>query len=546
MQRNLLLVDDEPNIPRALKRALRDEHYEVHTAHSGQEAMQLIDEHAFDVVVSDYRMPGMNGAEFLARVRESSPNTVRLMLSGQADLDAVIAAVNSGNIYKFLTKPWTNEHIREEIRGAFQLATAATRDEESGYLTSRSFRDELARSTSAESVRLLVGEFKNSASVKEVLDEEQYRELTSEVASRCGDTLVAHGMLAPDMFAFALGGERANDTSVEQIIRDLTQPVDVSDRKISLDVYLGYADACANEDVDELIRRATIALTMLDKESDTRAAAYSEDSATKLHLRHTLEHDMHRALEKREFFLMIQPQVDARTLRICGGEALVRWQHPTQGLISPLQFIDQAERNGFIHELGLWVMQQTLVIARELRTLGTDGVRIGVNVSPRQFQQGFDAPWVHLLEKTALHEPGLLKLLELEITESTVMDDPATAAELIDKLSGLGLSIALDDFGTGHSSLAQLNSLPIDCLKLDRSLISNVANDVQDRTLAAHLAAMAKGLGFEIVAEGLEEPEQIQFCQNNGCHRLQGFAFHRPLVVEDFLMKMMEEQLVQS
>ncbi|MEM7080265.1 MAG: EAL domain-containing protein, partial [Pseudomonadota bacterium] len=441
--------------------------------------------------------------------------------------------------------PWTNENIREEIRGAFEIASSEMEDADKGYLTSHAVKAELAAAISEQPVRLVVAELGNSASIRNVVGETNFSLVTESIAKRCGNVLVRHGLLSRDLFVFAIACEDADQT-LDLISESLAQPATIAGQKISMEVFLGYVDSAVEDDCDESIRKATIALTTLDKNGGIRIAAYCKSSESNLHLRHTLEHDMHRALERREFFVLIQPQVDARTLKICGGEALVRWQHPTHGLISPLQFIDQAERSGFIHELGAWVIQRTLSVAREMQAIESEDLRVSVNVSPRQFQQGFDAPWVQLLEQVASGEPELLKHLELEITESTVMDDPAVAAVLIERLSKLGLSIALDDFGTGHSSLSQLNTLPIDILKIDRSLIADVTTNERSRKLVTHLTSMCKDLGFKIVAEGLEESGQIEFCQASGCDQLQGFAFHKPLPVDEFVLRVIEEQLVRN
>ncbi|MEM7002107.1 MAG: EAL domain-containing protein [Pseudomonadota bacterium] len=544
LQQSLLLVDDEPSIPRALRRALRGESYTVHTAHSGPQAIELMQAQKIDVVISDFRMPEMNGAEFLEQVRQQYPNTVRMMLSGQADTDAVIAAVNEGNIYKFLTKPWDNDQIREEIRAAFQMVHEGSVDPDTDWLLPENFHASLDGIIAHQPLTVVVGEVRNDAALRNVLSAAQLKALYEKIAERCGEVLVPHVSLARGLFGFAMRRELA-DTDLPVICQALQQPLSIDKQNVAPDITLGKVNSSADEDnsAAELLRKATIALGTLDNAGTSRLGTYSLRSEATLQLRHSLEHDMQRALQRCEFFVLLQPQVDARTLRIRGGELLVRWQHPQHGLISPLQFVEIAERNGFIDELGGWVLQQGIDLARELQTLQAEHMRVSVNVSPRQFLAGFEAPWLQQLRDVAAHEPALLKHLELEITEGSVMADPVAAASILERIGDLGISLAMDDFGTGHSSLAQLKSLPIDVLKLARSLIIDVETDHKGRSLASHMISMAKDMGFLVVVEGIETEGQTKFCQAQECDVLQGFAFHRPSTVDDFIFKVIGEQV---
>jgi len=354
---------------------------------------------------------------------------------------------------------------------------------------------------------------------------------------------VSFASLSGELFAFAIAANRGQE-AIEQVQQTMREPFQVDTLSVSLDVALGYTQSRGNSAVDALIREATTALTALDQEKGSHLGRYSQELSDNLHLRHSLEVDMQRALEREEFYLLVQPQVDASTLHIAGGEALIRWQHPTHGLVSPLQFIDLAEKSGFIDQLGNWVVHKSIELARELQSLQIQDLRVGINVSPRQFATTNLSPWITTLEEVARSEPSLLSSLELEITESSVMAYPQFASETLLKFRKLGLSVALDDFGTGHSSLAQLTSLPIDVLKLDRSLLVDIDVHSKEHKLASHLIKMAKDLGFSVVAEGIEDSHQIQFCQANGADLLQGFAFHKPMKVEDFLLMVIEEQIL--
>ena len=301
-----------------------------------------------------------------------------------------------------------------------------------------------------------------------MLDSTQRLLLAQKIADRCiaaaGDPVVPHASLERGLFAFALN-RALDESSLEGIFERLGTPVTLEGKVISLMLDFGYADSEPGElDGGALLRRAMVALISLDSESPRRIARYSGETTTNLHQRHSLERDMTRALGRNEFFIQIQPQVSTRSFQIVAGETLMRWRHPLQGLISPMQFIDMAERNGFINENGLWVANKTVQTLEALDQAGADWVRLSLNVSPRQFLGAPTAGWAMLLRDYAIDSPELLRRLELEITESTILHDQRLAYALLAEFKEMGLRIALDDFGTGYSSLSQIMELPLDVL----------------------------------------------------------------------------------
>lgn len=254
-----------------------------------------------------------------------------------------------------------------------------------------------------------------------------------------------------------------------------------------------------------------------------------------LHQLHSLERDLVRAIAKNEFFVQIQPQVSTEDFRVAGGETLIRWRHPEHGLVSPMQFIDVAERNGFIDEIGLWITNKTVQTLESLDSQGAHQLRLSFNVSPRQFLGVRTAGWAMLLRDYAQDNPELMHRLEIEITESTVIHDQSLAQHMLAEFKDLGLRIALDDFGTSYSSLSQIMELPLDVLKLDQSLIQDIEYNLRSRIMVKHLANMAHDLGLEIVAEGVETAPQIELCRELDCDFIRGHALHRPLDPASFL-----------
>ncbi|HEX7644888.1 MAG TPA: EAL domain-containing protein [Burkholderiaceae bacterium] len=244
-----------------------------------------------------------------------------------------------------------------------------------------------------------------------------------------------------------------------------------------------------------------------------------------------LESGLRRSLERKEFVLFYQPKVEARTGRITGVEALVRWQHPELGLVSPVHFIPLAEESGLIGPLSQWVIQEALSQNRRWQELGLPSLRVAINLSARQFVDE------ELLTDTlrALRESTLdPSLLELEITESMMMHNTEKTVQILSELRRVGIRIAIDDFGIGYSSLSHLKRFPIDTIKIDRSFIKDVPGDKADEAITEAIIAMSKSLQIKVVAEGVESLEQLRFLRARGCDEIQGYFFSRPVSAAEF------------
>ncbi len=243
------------------------------------------------------------------------------------------------------------------------------------------------------------------------------------------------------------------------------------------------------------------------------------------------ESRLRHALEDDQLVLFYQPQFSAQTGRIVGAEALLRWQHPSRGLVLPDTFVPLAEETGFILPLGEWVMQAACVQTKSWQDAGLPPVRIAINVSPRQFRKRYLAQMV----EQALGKSGLApEWIELEITEGTAMTDVAVSSAILTDLAEMGARISIDDFGTGYSSLGYLQKFAIHALKIDRSFVSGVTSNPNDAAIAEAILAMARALDIEVVAEGVETDEQIAFFRERGCHRVQGFRLGKPMPANDF------------
>ncbi|MDF3020379.1 MAG: response regulator receiver protein [Steroidobacteraceae bacterium] len=277
---------------------------------------------------------------------------------------------------------------------------------------------------------------------------------------------------------------------------------------------------------DELLRTAGLALQEARAGGSNRGVVYSEHMRARSVARLELETELRRALEQNELFLAYQPQIEVASGRIASVEALVRWRHPTRGIVPPDEFIPIAEESGLIVQLSDLVMRQALKQISEWWKAGCRDLRVAVNVSGAQFEAPGFPDWVFAhLDEAGL--PGAC--LELEITESLLMVDEAAAALAVRAVRELGVHVAIDDFGTGYSSLAYLKHFPIEALKIDRSFVADLGRDSNDAAICAAIIAMGRQLGLKIVAEGVESAEQLQFLATHGCTLAQGFYIARPV-----------------
>jgi len=253
---------------------------------------------------------------------------------------------------------------------------------------------------------------------------------------------------------------------------------------------------------------------------------YSTDMNAVAFERLMLETNLRRALERQEFRLYYQPQIDMQSGSVNGVEALIRWQHPDLGLVSPLEFIPLLEETGLILPVGEWVIRTACRQTREWLDAGFPPLTMAVNLSARQFRQ---ANLVEMIEQI-LHEFNIPPaLLELELTESVVMDNIEETVETLQKLKRLGLKIAIDDFGTGVSSLGYLKHFPVDTLKISHDFVLNLPTDSVDASIASAVISLARNMQLSSVAEGVENQGQMDFLRSQDCERIQGFLFSRPI-----------------
>jgi len=347
------------------------------------------------------------------------------------------------------------------------------------------------------------------------------------VCVRDGDTVARIG---GDEFVLVLLNQNFEDGNVhimKRIQEEMAQPVMIRGKGLVVTCSMGVARFPEDgEDSESLLANADVAMYRAKSNGRNNFQFYAKEMNARAGDRLSLESDLWHALENKELLLHYQPQIDMRTGRIVGMEALIRWHHPKRGAIPPMEFIPLAECNGLIIPIGQWVLETACRQSLQLREEGFPPMRVAVNLSARQLSQRDFAESVRdVIEKTGI-DPACL---ELEVTESMVMQNVDEAVNILGDLNDMGVQLSLDDFGTGFSSLAYLKRFPIDRLKIDQSFIRHCDTDPDDAIISQTVIALAHGLKIKVIAEGIETAEHLAFLKANNCDEGQGYYISRPL-----------------
>lgn len=343
-----------------------------------------------------------------------------------------------------------------------------------------------------------------------------------------GDEFV---LLLPNLApSFEKAGLRALGIA-EQVRSALEEPIALGNSNYVTSASIGITlFPKASESAEDLMREADIAMYQAKDNGRNTWANFETSMQEAVTWRYRLEQELKQAVRLEQFEVYLQPQVSAKG-EILGGELLVRWRHPERGLISPAEFIPVAEESGLIVPLGNWVLRQACNTLAELQRQGRD-LWLSVNVSPRQFHDSDFVDRVRAILKETGVDPHALML---EITENLLVANAEDVALRMKELTDMGLRFSIDDFGTGYSSMAYLKSLPLAELKIDKGFVQDVATNPNDAALVEAILAMAHHLGFEVVAEGVEDEQQLAFLASRGCQRFQGFFFYRPMPMDEWL-----------
>ncbi|WP_156921479.1 EAL domain-containing protein [Desulfovibrio inopinatus] len=391
------------------------------------------------------------------------------------------------------------------------------------------------------------------------LDIDQFKLINDTLGHGVGDGILSEvsdrlkSCVGPEDTIARIGGDEFG--ILLDGIRDLIEPIHVADsihEELSVpvvrqgqDIFLSASigivlNSKFHETPDNILRDADMAMYRAKTDGKSRFAMYDESMQKRALELLTLGSDLRRALERNEFFLHYQPIISLRTHKLAGLEALIRWQHPTQGLISPGRFIPMAEESGLIIDIGNWVLQTACDQVGAWNTTLAEPIDISVNLSTKQFNQPDLVGHVN----SVLNSSGLAaKRLKLEVTESIIMENATSSAQTLLELKDIGIKLSVDDFGTGYSSLAYLRQFPLDTLKIDRSFVNKMAWSGAESEIVRAIVQLAHGLNLDVVAEGAETREQVTLLNALQCEYVQGFYFAKPAPAEEIAELLQEDKI---
>lgn len=560
---HVLVVDDEPGIRDVLQEFLARS-YQCTAVASGEEALALISAQSFDLILSDITMPRMSGLEMVPRIRIVAPQTMVVMISGLQTIECAIAAMRAG-AFDYITKPFDLSQVGAAVRRALEHARLletkqrheeslrelvkqrtdevehlATHDRLTGLPNRASFEDRAAQALRvAQAGRQMRGilflALDGFEKIVDTLGHAAGDILLKEFAGRLkqcvadGDTLAR---FERDEFALLtqVTGTR-NLIEISGRINELLQrPFQLGDQEIYASASIGISlFPCDGEDLRTLFKNAGAALYRARMQGGNNFQFYTSELHARACKRLSLESGLRRAVEREEFVVHYQTQVDIESGKVVGTEALIRWQHPQFGLLPPGDFISLAEETGLIVDIGALVLRAAAVQTRQWQVHACPDCHVAVNVSARQLQQrDFVSRLVAILAESELDPASL----ELELTETSLVQNSDAIATALTDIRSMGVKIAIDDFGTGYSSLSYLGRLPIDTVKLDRSFVNGATTHPDQAALVMGIVNLAHNLRLRVIAEGVETEDQMNFLRLLRCNQGQGHFFAKPAPAE--------------
>jgi diguanylate cyclase (GGDEF)-like protein len=545
----ILLVEDDADDAAFLKTCLRRlgsdaPMLEIERAERLSAAIDALGRGEFDVVLLDLHLPDASGGECVERIQHACAAVPIVVLSGRGDEDYAIEILNRG-VQDYLVK-WEGDGriILRAIRYAIERKRTETKlnylaryDSLTGIPNRQYLQDQLERATTRalrgkKKMGLLFLDLDRFKAVNDTLGHQAGDELLCAVVQRLQDSIRAGDLLARlggDEFAVLIedvNGPLEVEAAAKKIIAEFQRPFDVGDRRLAVTASAGLTlYPLDNSDPMALLNNADIAMYQAKERGRNTFKFFTQSMHEEILRYHRLETDLKNALANDEFFLLYQPQFELAEGKLSALEALLRWQHPARGLTQPDEFIAVAEESGYIVPIGLWVLRRICRQLREWQDAGLAAPRVALNVAPIHFHQpDFVAQVCRTLQEYEIDPESI----ELELTETSLMEDTAEVRRSLRGLKDAGLRLAIDDFGTGYSCLNYLRHFPIDVLKIDRSFVADLGGD-GGKEICRVILSIAGRLSLEAVAEGIEHEAQLHFLSEQGCRYGQGYYFSRAL-----------------
>ena len=559
----VLVIDDDPMIRMLVSEAMQQIGFAVAEAENGKEAMEFLERCQPDVILLDVLMPVMDGFQTCKKFRAlpQSRHIPVLMMTGLDDIASIDHAFEVGAT-DFITKPLNYVILGHRVRyllrtmQAFEAVRKSKKeihhlafyDALTNLPNRRLFSDRLQQAveTARRNNHLMGILFIDIDNFKRINDsyghsvgDKFLRTVAGLLVAclRCSDS-VSRGLEEDQISIARLGGDeftvlltqlsKAEDAAriAKRIIDAISVPFLLGDEEIVVTPSVGIAIFPYDGDgVEDLVRAADTAMFYAKDNGKNNFQFYTNSMSATAFERLSMENALRKALGSNEFEMYYQPKIDLASNRAIGMEALIRWNHPEMGLVSPADFIPLAEETGLIVPLGEWVLHTVCSQMRCWLDAGLDPLRIAVNLSACQFRQ--TTLW-KMVRRTLQETCIAPELLEIELTESVIMDNIQTSSTVLRDLKKMGVQISMDDFGTGYSSLSLLKRLPLDTLKIDQSFVRDITTDADDAAIVDAVISLAHSLRLRVIAEGVETGEQLDFLREHGCDEAQGYLYARP------------------
>ncbi|HET6419046.1 MAG TPA: EAL domain-containing protein [Geobacteraceae bacterium] len=555
----LLYVEDNEAVRKlvALLISRRFPQFRLVLAENGREGLDLYTELRPDLILTDIQMPVMDGIEMARRIKALDKGARIILITAFGDVDSLVESINLGINY-YVMKPIKTEKLTGAIEQSLNdILMERQLRRQNEYILQIAYYDPLTGLPNRQLFKEILNQSLAHAQRHKrllavlFLDLDRFKVINDTLGHAVGDQLLQAVALRlkqccrrdEDMVSRRGGDEfivlLPDLDSVQEAVNVARKIIDSFALAFVIPGHELFIGTCIGislfpndgADGETLIKNADMAMYCAKEQGRNRFHLYNPSMDEQAAWRHDMENSLRTAQQRGEFFLNYQPEVNVRTGRIFSAEALLRWQHPELGLLLPKQFIRLAEETGLVITLGEWVLRTACAQNKAWQAARYPHQRVAVNLSPRQVQSD---NLVEMVE-SVLRETRLApRWLELEVTEEMLLQDMERVIRTLRRLSDLGVHISIDDFGTGYSSLSYIKKLPIHTLKIDQSFVSDITVNPDDSAIARAIITMARSLRLNVIAEGVEDEEQLRFLYNLNCSKMQGHYFSLPIPPEKF------------
>ncbi|MBR4543651.1 MAG: EAL domain-containing protein [Lachnospiraceae bacterium] len=552
-----LLIVDDSKTNRAILRGIFEEEYSIVEAADGLEAKELLKRVKFAVIILDLNMPHVDGFQLLDFINSDKDlRKIPVVVNTQFGQEENELRALSKGAADFITKPYNVEIARHRVNNVIttrelqkqmveaeiekvsyeRMRKLAETDSETGILSEFGFCNSAAvilQGNPDTPYSLLLLDIDHFKAVAELFGNDKSKEVLKSCAEYLKSTLGGNGICARiynDVYVAMFPTDKFKSSELVEELETRTAAL-INGYKILFYSCVYEIDE-RNLPVKLILDRMSMVIQTVKGNLLSRHIEYNSEVKNKIMLDLELVNDTEDAIKRGDFCIHVQPIYDMRTGKVVTAEALVRWKHPTQGLLPPDKFIPLFEKNGMIAKLDHYVWESTCKLLKNIRETGDHQIPISVNVSRvNLFQPSLSSDLKKLMATYGVTSDEL----RLEITESARVEDIRRSYEAVENLKKAGFIIEMDDFGIGYSSLKVLQDMSIDVVKIDISFISKLSTSNKSMVIVRHMAQMAKELGMKVVAEGVETKEQLKLLQDFDCDMIQGYYFSKPLPEEDFV-----------